>query len=255
MRSKNIFSIFLLALFLNISVEGQIRIALSKASLPTYENWLKAADSTVVVVNMYGLTIDSALKSLESCYGLLVTGGEDVNPVIYGKGDELAKCEAIDHYRDTLEIALIKKAYDMKMPIFGICRGEQILNVAFGGTLFTDIPTDKGTKVIHRNDGFEGSLHGVNIEKDTEIYRILGVQSGIVNSYHHQAVDRIAPAFRVAAMSEDGVVEAIEYLNISETFILGVQWHPEKPDQNAELSKPFAIHFLNHVKNYKTAQR
>jgi len=256
MKSKNIFLVFLLAMFISASVEGQIKIALSKASLPTYENWLKAADPTVVIVNMYGLKIDSALKSLESCSGLLVTGGEDVNPVIYGKGDELAKCEAIDHYRDTLEIALIKKAHDMKMPIFGICRGEQILNVAFGGTLFTDIPTDKGTKVIHRNESFDGSPHGINIEEDSEVYKILGVQRGIVNSHHHQAVDKIAPGFRVAATSVDGVVEAIETINISESsFIMGVQWHPEKPTQNAELSKPFAIHFLNCVKSYKASQK
>jgi gamma-glutamyl-gamma-aminobutyrate hydrolase PuuD len=205
---------------------------------------------------MYGLTIDSALKSLELCSGLVVTGGEDVNPVIYGKGDELPKCETIDHYRDTLEIALIKKAYSLKMPIFGICRGEQILNVAFGGTLFTDIPTDIGAKVIHRDEGINGSPHGVNIETDSEVYKILGVSHGIVNSHHHQAVDKIALDFRVAATSVDGVVEAIEYLNISETiFIMGVQWHPEKPTQSAELSKPFAIHFLNYVKNYKAAQK
>jgi gamma-glutamyl-gamma-aminobutyrate hydrolase PuuD len=256
MRTKNIFSAFLLILFVSASAEGQIKIALSKASLPTYENWLKGADPDVVVVNMYGLTIDSALKSLETCSGLLVTGGEDVNPVIYGKGDELAKCEAIDHYRDTLEIALIKKAYSLKMPIFGICRGEQILNVAFGGSLFTDIPTDKGTKVIHRDEGIDGSPHGVNIEKESEVCKILGVQRGIANSYHHQAVDKIAPGFRVAATSADGVVEAIEALNISETlFIMGVQWHPEKSTQNAELSKLFAVHFLNHVKSYKALQR
>ena len=256
MKSKNIFLFFLLAMLINTSVEGQIKIALSKASLPTYENWLKGADSAVVIINMYGLTIDSALKSLESCCGLLVTGGEDVNPVIYGKGDELAKCEAIDHYRDTLEIALIKKAHSMKMPIFGICRGEQILNVAFGGTLFTDIPTDKGTKVIHRNEGFDGSPHGVDIEKESEVYKILGVQHGIVNSHHHQAVDKIASGFRVVAISVDGVVEAIESVNVSDSsFIMGVQWHPEKPTQNAELSKPFAVHFLNCVKSYKALQR
>ena len=140
------------------------------------------------------------------------------------------------------------------MPIFGICRGEQILNVTFGGTLFTDIPTDIGAKVIHRDEGIQGSPHGVNIEKESVVYKILGVPGGIVNSHHHQAVDKIAPGFKVAAKSVDGVVEAIEYSNISETiFIMGVQWHPEKYTQNAELSKPFAVHFLNYVKRYQAS--
>ena len=99
---------------------------------------------------MYGMTIDSALFILSTCQGLLLTGGEDVNPAFYGKLNELSKCEAIDNYRDSLELALINQALLVRMPVFGICRGEQILNVALGGTLLTDIPTDAGTKVAHR---------------------------------------------------------------------------------------------------------
>ena len=230
---------------------GQIRIAVSKTA-GTYEAWLKKAEPGTIIVNMYGRSIDSALNLLSACSGLLLTGGEDVNPAVYGKGNEFSKCEAIDNYRDSLEFALIEKAMRLKMPVFGICRGEQILNVALGGTLLTDIPTDVGTTVIHRSSsGTTGCPHIVNIDEKSVLFKLTGISKDTVNSYHHQAIDKIAPGFKISAFSDNGVAEAMEYESPDgKSFIMAVQWHPEKPTQKPQLSKPLADNFIRHIREY-----
>lgn len=246
------FLVIMIAALGNVrSVQGQPRIAVSKTS-DHYEKWLKTADSEVVPVNMYSLKIDSALAVLSTCKGLLLTGGEDVDPVNYGKSDEIAKCEDIDRYRDTLEFALIKKAISLGMPVFGICRGEQILNVALGGTLYTDIPTDKGTAVTHRcPQGSKECLHNVTLKEKTLLTSITKQKAGIVNSYHHQAVKKPALGLKISAMSDNDVPEAIESDNTRFTsFVMGVQWHPERLVQNPLLAKPLATYFLKEVVNY-----
>lgn len=236
------------------SAQCQIRIAVSKTSAH-YEKWLKTADTTVVSVSMYSLKIDSALAVLSSCNGLLLTGGEDVDPVNYGKAGEIGKCEEFDRYRDSLEFALIRKAISLGMPVFGICRGEQILNVSLGGSLFTDIPTDAGTIVTHRcPEGSKECLHSVTLKESTLLYLITKQKSGMVNSYHHQAVEKPAPGLRIAALSDNGVVEAIESDNTCiKSFVMGVQWHPERLVQNPLLAKPLALYFLKEIGKYERA--
>jgi putative glutamine amidotransferase len=250
-----IFSIFIITVTAGYSF-GQIRIAVSKTS-GSYEAWLHGADPDAVIVNMYGMTVDSALFVLSTCHGLLLTGGEDVNPVYYDKVNELSKCEEIDNYRDSLELALINRALLVRMPIFGICRGEQILNVALGGTLLTDIPTDVGKQVAHRcPPGSQDCLHSVKVDQQSELYQLTGVENGMVNSYHHQAVDMIAPGMRVSASSENGVAEAIEReMPLGKSFIMGVQWHPEALSINPGLSKPLADNFLEQVGKFKQDRR
>jgi gamma-glutamyl-gamma-aminobutyrate hydrolase PuuD len=251
MRRLIPYLIISLLILISISVNGQIRIAVSKTS-GTYEAWLKKIEPEAVIVNMYGRSVDSALTLLSTCDGLLLTGGEDVNPARYGKEHELAKCEEIDNYRDTLEFALIKKAIQVKMPVFGICRGEQILNVALGGTLLTDIPIDVGTSVIHRSlSSPKGCLHLVEIDKKSVLYQLTGISRDTVNSYHHQSIDKIAPGYKISALSENGVAEAMEPESSAiKSFIMAVQWHPEKPTQKPELSVPLAENFLRHIRDY-----
>jgi len=244
-----------LVICFNTSSFSQIRIAISKTSA-SYENWLKTADTSVIPVNMYSLSIDSALQLLTSCNALLLTGGEDVDPVNYGKSNELNKCEDIDRYRDSLEFALIEKAISLKMPIFGVCRGEQILNVALGGTLYTDIPTDIDTSVIHRCPASSQScLHSVEIGK-SELKFITQQSSGMVNSYHHQAVDKPAPGILISAYSSNRVPEAIESDNtVVKSFLMAVQWHPERLSQNPLLSLPLAEKFIAEAKKFKAGKK
>ena len=160
-------TLFLTGLFLaqlfsacNSVQNKPLRIAISKAS-PNYVNWLKRADSTVETVNLYPMPIDSAMVILENCSGLVLSGGEDVYPGIYGMEYDTSRCTEMDRHRDSLEIALIAKASDLGLPVMGICRGNQILNVYFGGTLFIDVPQDHGNRVIHQCDDWEHCFHSV----------------------------------------------------------------------------------------------
>ncbi|MBK7713166.1 MAG: gamma-glutamyl-gamma-aminobutyrate hydrolase family protein [Bacteroidales bacterium] len=257
---KNLFRNLSISIFIitvtTVCSFGQLRLAVSKTS-PSYEEWIHVVDPDVVIVNMYGMSVDSALFVLSTCHGLLLTGGEDVNPVYYGKGNELSKCEEIDKYRDSLELSLISRALLVRMPVFGICRGEQILNVALGGSLLTDIPTDAGTAVVHRcPPGSKDCLHSVKIDKQSELYQLTKVENGLVNSYHHQAVDMVAPGMKISALSDNGVAEAIEReLPLGKSFIMGVQWHPEALDKNPGLSRPLAVNFVEQVAKYKQDRR
>jgi putative glutamine amidotransferase len=245
----------LIAVAVNFSY-GQVRVAVSKSS-GNYETWLMGADPDIVMVNMYGMTVDSALFVLSTCQGLLLTGGDDLNPAYYGKLNELSKCEDINNYRDSLELALINRALLVRMPIFGICRGEQIMNVALGGSLFTDIPSEVGKQVIHRSPpGSPDCFHTVKIDTLSDLYVMTGVEKGTVNSSHHQAVDMVAPGMKITAFSEDGVAEAIEReFPLGKSFVMGVQWHPERLDKNPGLSRPLADNFLEKVKTYKQDRR
>ena len=134
------------------SNKKNLRIALSSGS-ENYINWIHRSDSLAEIIDMKGMKVDSALKLLSTCDAILFTGGEDVVPSYYGKGSDSTRCKS-NPGRDTLEFALIKESRRLKMPVFGVCRGQQILNVALGGTLIIDIPTDHPGKVIHQQEDY-----------------------------------------------------------------------------------------------------
>ena len=234
---------FLLLLSCKVEQKLPLKIALSSSS-PNYENWIHRTDSSVILIDLKALQVDSALKVLSGCNGLLLTGGEDVVPAYYGKAAESSRCVSNPH-RDSLEFALIHKAVKLKMPILGICRGEQILNVALGGTLVVDIPKDHPSNIQHRCDDYLKCFHPVKLDTTSNLLKICGTDSGLVTSNHHQAVDKIAPVFRAVAWSPDSIIEAIEYLNpTGMPFMQAVQWHPERMDKNDKLSKPLVEAFL-----------
>jgi putative glutamine amidotransferase len=234
--------------------EEPVHIAVSKLS-DNYSNWLLQNDPGIVITDMYGLEIDSAVSMLEKHHALLITGGEDVYPDLYGRIRDTARCGGFDRYRDTLEILLIQKALEMGLPILGICRGHQILNVALGGTLIIDIPYDVGEKVIHRCD--EDPLqchHLVFVFHQTLLQEITDQTQGTVTTNHHQAIREMAPGLRMSAVSEDGVIEAIEWEDYQNNpFMLGVQWHPERMEEYPELSRPIANRFIEEAKAFANA--
>jgi putative glutamine amidotransferase len=165
--------------------------------------------------------------------GLLLTGGGDVEPARYGESPH-ERLEDVDPARDAFEIALIADARKRDLPIFAICRGVQVLNVAGGGTLVQDIPSQvpgalKHSLVVPPHPPYE-LAHEVWVEKDSLLAkllgdRLIGADTCEVNSRHHQAVKTVAPGFRVAATAPDGVIEAIE--DPGARFCIGVEWHPE----------------------------
>lgn len=158
--------------------------------------------------------------------GLLMTGGADVNPLWYGE-EPRQQLQAVDPVRDAYELKLIKLASDRNIPILGICRGEQLINIAFGGTLYQDIPSQHPVKPIKHVQDMPKTFgaHTIDILPETQLSAIIGKSSYAVNSFHHQSVKDLAPGFRVAAYARDSVIEAIEAW--PDRPILGVQWHPE----------------------------
>lgn len=226
-----------------------LKIALSKAS-DNYINWLKNADSTIEIIDLKGMNPDSAVILLDECDGLVLTGGEDVYPGIYGKESDSARCE-FNLDRDTLEARLFRAALKKKMPVLGICRGLQLINVMKGGTLVIDIPTDKKSDIIHRNDSVQ-AYHLVNINKDSRLFTFCKTETGLVTSSHHQAIDKLGDGLKITAYSADMIPEAIEWKEPeAKSFMIGVQWHPERMKYEENLSTPLAKSFLQASIFYK----
>ena len=178
---------------------------------------------------------EAVKEQVESMDGLIISGGHDVNPLVYGE-EPIAELGFLCPERDAYDLKVIRAAIELDKPVIGICRGLQILNVAFGGTLHQDVSKMAGSRIKHlQNAKPDLSTHTVDIIKETKLYDILG-ESALVNSYHHQAVKEIAPGFMVSARAKDGVIEAMEK---EDGFVLAVQWHPEmiarKDDRMLEL--------------------
>jgi putative glutamine amidotransferase len=163
---------------------------------------------------------------LEPIDALLLTGGGDIDPALYGGATHPLLAD-VARERDLFEIALCHEALRRALPILAICRGAQVLNVALGGTLVQDIPSQIGERVLHDRpvERWERS-HDITILAESRLARILGGQAFSVNSFHHQAVKDLGRGLAVSALCpEDGVIEGIEAPE--ERFVLGVQWHPE----------------------------
>lgn len=223
---KILFSLAILTVTSVFSYSQKVIILSKEKENGHYMQFLHKADSTLILKTAYGQPQDSIDQWLKSASGILLTGGVDIHPALHGKANEVHKCGKFDHYRDTLELSMIAAAKARRIPLLGICRGEQMLNVALGGSLYTDIPKDIGRKVKHRKR-HRTATHTVTIDTTSLLHAITGVNSGIVNSFHHQSVDRPAAGIEIAARSADHVVEAITYQ--AEGWIaLGVQWHPER---------------------------
>ena len=156
--------------------------------------------------------------------GLLLIGGDDVDPALYGAPPH-ARLGHVDRRRDDMEIACARAAAERGMPILGICRGVQLLNVAFGGTLHQHVPDAVKGSVAHGGAGY-GIAHEVEVAPGTRLKEIVGGGTLAVNSHHHQALDTCAARLVVTARSEDGLVEAAE--DPRHPFLVGVQWHPER---------------------------
>jgi putative glutamine amidotransferase len=222
-------------------------VLISKDYDSRFAEWLPMAGRKCKPVNMYTVSTDSITYYLSVADGMIISGGPDVNPAIYGKASETDRCESIDNRRDSLELRMIRYAIENKIPLLGICRGQQILNVANKGSLIIDIPADYGTTVIHRN----GGDHMVRIVEGTLLSDLIVPDSGLVNSSHHQAVENLAPGYRAAAFAPDGIIEAIEPVDLDgHPFILGVQWHPEtliRESENHPFSLPILLRFTEEV--------
>jgi gamma-glutamyl-gamma-aminobutyrate hydrolase PuuD len=181
----------------------------------------------------------TAPEDVRTCSALLLTGGGDVDPALYGE-NPAPEVRHTDRVRDDMEIELIRAFVDAGKPVFGICRGIQILNVAFGGKLIQHIPERlraERSPEEHGQMNEEDSVHSVRFDKDSLLADVLeGVTE--VNSSHHQSVDpdALGKNLVITAVSEGGIVEAVEGADLGAP-VIAVQWHPERWHQNAEASE------------------
>jgi putative glutamine amidotransferase len=176
---------------------------------------------------------EQARAILERVDGVLLTGGEDVDPALYGQ-DRIEKCGQPNKARDETEIALSLAARELGKPLLAICRGPQVLNVAFGGTLIQDIPSQVAGALNHNaNDARASRVHDVSIEPESLTAKAIGATKVSVNSLHHQSVKDVAPGFKVTATAPDGIVEAIEWAG-DDWWAMAVQWHPEEMNDSPE---------------------
>lgn len=183
--------------------------------------------------------LDAAAELWERLDGMLISGGNDVDPALYHERID-TKCGAIDLPRDRYEAAALRFALQHDMPVLGICRGIQLFNAVLGGTNYQDL-LDAGFKQ-HTILSYPRNAvsHTVDIEKDGLLYEIFGKTELGVNSFHHQAVKDPAPGFKVLARSSDGVIEAAQVEG--QSFALAVQWHPEMmydSDEQLKIAKAF----------------
>lgn len=173
----------------------------------------------------------AASDILERVDGLVLTGGEDVNPSRFG-APRHARTHDPHERRDATEIALTLEARRRSLPTLAICRGLQLVNVALGGTLVQDLPSERPAAGAHEGGPRDARVHEVTLTPDSRLSRLLGTTRVATNSSHHQAIDRVAPGLMVNALADDGVIEGIEAGGVAPAdaawWMLAVQWHPEE---------------------------
>lgn len=173
----------------------------------------------------------SVERILDAAHGLVLTGGEDVEPARYGE-DPHPNLGSTNPARDAMEFAALTGAIDRGLPVLAICRGMQLLNVALGGTLYQDLPSERPGPVLHQQTAaINQRSHSARVESDGRLADIFGVTDLFINSFHHQGVKDLAPGLRATVWAEDGLVEGVEA--VEHPWMVGVQWHPERGEADA----------------------
>ncbi len=228
---------------------GITRNTLKEETFNAYKGWLLRFNPTI---EFHELEYEkNQPNEIEECDGLLLTGGGDIHPKAFGRSDGVAQTESVDERRDTFEFKVIEKALARALPVLGICRGMQSMNVYRGGTLHLDLKSNGFSR--HDEDAGKEHRHQIIIEEQSTLGTIVGRVQGEVNSFHHQGIDRIGRGLAVAARSHDGVVEAMEWSEKNEMpFLLLVQWHPERmKDTSNPLTEKIGRTFLNQIKKHE----
>ncbi|CAN5484062.1 hypothetical protein BH10BAC5_BH10BAC5_24780 [soil metagenome] len=225
-----------------------IGISRSDSKFQNYINWLEAAD---ISYRIFDWEKSGDVEMLSECSGLILTGGSDIYPEVYCDWDTPDMKGKYLPERDGYELNLLSKALDLKMPVFGICRGLQLINVYFRGSLIFDIEDIR--KVNHRKIAENTDrMHLINIFPDTLLSEIMKESKVEVNSSHHQAADRTGEGLMINCRSEDGIVEGLEYADKKEkSFLIAVQFHPERfPERIADTPKKLLDRFVKECYNY-----
>lgn len=215
--------------------------------LPQYLNSITAAGGIPVILPLNS-DADDIKAVAECCDGFLFTGGQDIIPAIYGE-ETTRFCGEVCPARDAVDIAILGEALEADKPIFGICRGLHLVNAVMGGTLYQDLEVQQANSlnIAHNQHySFKIPVHSVNISNAGPLYDILGTDSIMVNSIHHQGIKVLADSLTPAALSPDSLVEAAYMENMK--FVLCVQWHPEYTFETDESSRKLFEAFINACK-------
>lgn len=207
-----------------------------------YIESLDAAGAIPVIVT-YTEREDSIRQIAELCDGFCFTGGVDIHPSYYGE-QTAPECGEISAMRDSLEMRALPTVLSTGKPILGICRGAQIVNVALGGTLYQDIPSELGENFPHRQtEGRYEYSHCVSLLCETPFRELCGTERIRVNSFHHQAIKRIGEGLSAMALADDGIIEAA--YGVGEQYIRLYQWHPERLAYSDGCARAIFTDFVN----------
>jgi len=223
-----------------------IGITKTETNFECYLEWLKYFNIEYTILDYED---SNSFASFEKCKGLILSGGIDIYPELFNDWETKEDTGKYNTFRDGYELRLLEYSVTNNIPVLGICRGMQLINIYFNGSLIYDIPTIRN--VYHQNETKELILlHNINIFKNTLLYNSVNTENGSVTSLHHQSVDRLGEGLMINSKADDGIIEGIEYLNKSnKSFLLGVQWHPEKfEDFGNPFSKNILECFINSMK-------
>ncbi|MEX2088159.1 MAG: gamma-glutamyl-gamma-aminobutyrate hydrolase family protein [Bacteroidota bacterium] len=210
-----------------------------------YLHWIQSVEPSVEFVKLSYHLANGA--EIGNCDGLILTGGGDVHPKYYGMETRLAETEEVNEKRDEFEFEVIDHAVDAELPILGICRGMQMMNVYLGGTLVVDLQKDGFLDHTQKN-GVE-NMHTVEVQQASLLSDSTGRDSLTINSIHHQAIQTLGKGLMASALSPDGVIEAAEWIMKDRMpFLLLVQWHPERmKDEQSPAARNIAERFIRAV--------
>lgn len=206
-----------------------------------YVRWLQGNENiTVIKIS----ADDNNLHELKHCDALILSGGVDVHPGVYNHHTVYANApETFNKERDQIELAIFQSALKSHKPILGICRGLQLINCFFGGSLRQDLGNDLNK--IHKAEE-KDKAHGLTIEAGTLLHKIIHKERGVVNSAHHQAIKKLGEGLKINCMADDGTIEGFEWAEASDkSFLLCIQWHPERMFQLGLEDSPLSKNIRN----------
>lgn len=221
-----------------------VAIVHNNQDIRSIERVLTANNIVINNVNTHDMSTEECINALSGSNGVIFAGGNDFDPDLYGGDRKLV--EEYSREDDDTSMEIMTWAIENKKPILGICRGMQLINLYYGGSLYDDLQKQFSKEIIHRSKDKSLVTHGINIEQDSILYDIYGKDRDEVNSYHHQGIKDLADGLKVGARSDDGLIEEIE--NPYHTYMMGVQRHPELDYENSKLSEKI---FKNFIKNLK----
>lgn len=210
-----------------------------------YSDWLTGVNSKAEIVKLS--YVSDNLNELDMCDGVLLSGGNDVEPSLYKGPAGHSRIKDADPRRDDFERRLVDRALARRLPFLAICRGMQLVNVHFGGTLIPDI--EEAGYRSHRTEGKTENFHPVRIDRSSSLFAVTGAGDGTVNSHHHQGIDVPGKGLKVTARADDGIIEAMEF-DTEMAFGILLQWHPERmKDSGNPLATKIKDRFLSTIQH------